>query len=211
MSGTTKLAQWSFRPCSANCRPSDINFTMDIETHGESNETFSPEKPHRRSFLHKWGPALLAIAGVLAVNAFLLGPTGQNIPALTPQQLNARKLGEERTKAVLQMESDAAADRRMGRSFGSRNLSESEGGIMEYTRRRHRILGDYVHEDVSGEFTLFGKWSVSIIYFAFWVFLMFHMFLWFSCFFVLFSLGFLDCSCCSCSFFGKSIESLFRN
>merc|ERR1719469_40538 len=71
------------------------------------------------------------------------------------------------------MEFDYAADRKRGRRIGSRNLSEAEGGVMEYTRRRHRVLGDYTHEDVSDEFTTFGKWSVAVIYFAFWVFLMF--------------------------------------
>lgn len=146
---------------------------MDIETNCENCDISPAGKPYKRTFLRKWGPSLLAIAGVLAVNVLLLGPSGQKIPALTPKQLHARKLGEERTKAVLEMEFDPVSDRRLGRSFGSRNLSESEGGIMEYTRRRHRILGDYTHEDVSAEFSLFGKWSVSIIYFAFWVFLMF--------------------------------------
>ena len=141
---------------------------MDIE-----NTTSPVANPMKRTFLRKWGPALLAIAGVAAVNVALLGPTGQNIPELTKQQLNIRKLSDERTAAVLAMDFDARADRKMGRSFGSRNLSESEGGIMEYTRRRHRVLGDYTHEDVSGDFSAFGKWSVSIIYFAFWIFLMF--------------------------------------
>ncbi len=138
-------------------------------------ETISPNeaKPVRRSFLRKWGPALLAIAGVIAVNVALLGPTGHKIPALTEEQLYVRKLGEARTKAVLAMEANPDVDRELGRSFGSRNLSKEEGGVMEYTRRRHRVLGDYVHEDVSDKFSLFGKWSVSIIYFAFWVFLMF--------------------------------------
>jgi|EP00979_Chaetoceros_neogracilis_P009535 Na+/H+ antiporter NhaD/arsenite permease-like protein len=143
---------------------------MDIETH-----TISPtaEKQYKRSFLRKWGPALLAIFGVMAVNVALLGPSGSRIPELNDQQLNARRLGVERTKAVLDMEFDAKIDRKLGRGFGSRNLSEADGGIMEYTRRRHRVLGDYTHEDVSDEFSLFGKWSISIIYFAFWVFLMF--------------------------------------
>jgi Na+/H+ antiporter NhaD/arsenite permease-like protein len=129
-------------------------------------------KPVRASFFRKWGPALIAIAGVIAVNVAMLGPKLNNIPALTEQQLHARKLGEERTKAVLEMEFDPIVDRRLGRRI-ERNLSEEDGGIMEYTRRRHRVLGDYTHEDVSDKFSLFGKWSVSIIYFAFWVFLMF--------------------------------------
>lgn len=141
---------------------------MDVESISR-NEA----KPVRTSFFRKWGPSLIAIAGVIAVNVAMLGPKLNNIPALTEQQINARKLGEQRTRAVLEMEFDPIADRRLGRSFGSRNLSEEEGGIMEYTRRRHRVLGDYTHEDVSDKFSLFGKWSVSIIYFAFWVFLMF--------------------------------------
>lgn len=142
---------------------------MDVESISK-NET----RPVRRGFLRKWGPALIAITGVIAVNVALLGPKLNDIPALTEQQMNARKLGEERTKAVLEMDFDPKVDRRLGRrDFGSRNLSEEEGGIMEYTRRRHRVLGDYVHEDVSDKFSQFGKISVSVIYFAFWLFLMF--------------------------------------
>lgn len=115
----------------------------------------------------------MAITGVIAVNVALFGPSLSHVPDLNENQIHALKAGEERTKAVQDMDFDLVLDRKMGRNFGSRNLSESEGGIMEYTRRRHRVLGDYTHEDVSDEFTLFGKWSVSIIYFAFWVFLMF--------------------------------------
>ncbi len=44
---------------------------------------------------------------------------------------------------------------------------------MEYTRRRHRHLGFYVHKDVSGEFTPFGKICTAVWYFIYWVFLMF--------------------------------------
>merc|ERR1712151_576952 len=57
--------------------------------------------------------------------------------------------------------------------IGSRTLNEEEGGVMEYTRRRHRALGGYEFQDYSYQFQPFGKWSVTIIYFAFWVFLMF--------------------------------------
>uniref|UniRef100_A0A7S3QFA9 Citrate transporter-like domain-containing protein n=1 Tax=Chaetoceros debilis TaxID=122233 RepID=A0A7S3QFA9_9STRA len=134
-------------------------------------------RSRKQSFMRKWGPALVAIAGVIALNFALIGgPSFSNVPALNEKQLFARKLGAERTAAVEAMDFDfekAKLDRKMGRNFGSRNLSESDGGIMEYTRRRHRVLGDYVHEDVSDQFTAFGKWTVSIIYFAFWVFLMF--------------------------------------
>lgn len=141
----------------------------DIET----NTTDTHRGRIKRSFFRKWGPALVAIAGVVAVNVAQLGPKGERMPALTEQHLQVRQLQEERTNAILEMDFDADEDRRRGRSIGKRNLSEEEGGVMEYTRRRHRILGDYVHEDVSEQFTAFGKWSVSIIYFAFWLFLMF--------------------------------------
>mmetsp|Transcript_49232 Transcript_49232/g.73236 ORF Transcript_49232/g.73236 Transcript_49232/m.73236 type:complete len:645 (+) Transcript_49232:141-2075(+) len=128
------------------------------------------------SFLRTWGPAIAAIFAVVAVNAVFMGPTGNKIPALSERHLTHQSLAEERTKAILEMEFDASVDRKvMGNNLSRvvRNLSEEEGGLMEYTRRRHRMLGDYTHVDVSGEFTSFGKWSVSIIYFAYWVFLMF--------------------------------------
>lgn len=127
------------------------------------------------SFMRRWGPALVAIAGVLAVNALLLGPTGSRVPSLSPRQLAARDAREERTQAVLDMEWDHEADlkRGLGNMKGARQLTSSDGGVMEYTRRRHRFLGEYVHVDVSDQFSLFGKLSISFIYFAFWVFLMF--------------------------------------
>lgn len=127
------------------------------------------------SFLRKWGPALAAVAGVIAVNAHLLGPGGHKVPALSPQQRAARSAREARTAAVLDMEWDHAADLKRGvhNMQGSRHLSEAEGGVMEYTRRRHRFLGEYVHVDVSDQFSLFGKLAIASIYFAFWVFLMF--------------------------------------
>ena len=109
--------------------------------------------PPRMSFFRKWGPALIAIAGVLAVNALLLGPTGSRVPSLSSRQLAAKNVREERTQAVMDMEWDHAADLKRGISNmrNSRNLSESDGGVMEYTRRRHRFLGEYVHVDVSDE------------------------------------------------------------
>jgi len=125
------------------------------------------------TFLRRWGFAIAVVVGALALNVALLGPSGQHIPAMTDKQINVRNLGERRTEEVLNMDFDVKADLKMGRHFGSRNLSDAEGGVMEYTRRRHRVLGDYTHEDVSDEFTKFGKWSVAVIYFAFWVFLMF--------------------------------------
>lgn len=130
--------------------------------------------PKKVSSLRTWGPAMIALALVIAVNAYLMGPTGSRIPPLTEAHINRRSLAEARTQAVLAMDFDPAADaKKLGRTFGSRNLSEEEGGVLEYTRRRHRYLGEYVHIDVSDQFSAFGKWTVSIIYLAFWVFLMF--------------------------------------
>jgi len=124
----------------------------------------------KQSSLRTWGPALVAIFGVLALNAALMGPTGHKIPALSERHLMKQQLAEERTAAVLAMDFNHAED--VSRP-GPRNLSEEDGGVMEYTRRRHRHLGEYVHVDVSGEFTMFGKVSTALWYFAYWVFLMF--------------------------------------
>jgi Na+/H+ antiporter NhaD/arsenite permease-like protein len=129
-------------------------------------------KPKPMSSFRKWGPAMVAVAGVIAFNAALMGPTGSRIPELTEQHLNRRALAEARTAEVLAM-APSQDDRFLSRGIGERNLSEQDGGVMEYTRRRHRYLGEYVHVDVSGDFSAFGKWSCSAIYFAFWVFLMF--------------------------------------
>jgi len=142
---------------------------MDIEKNG-SVEAVKP--PAKMTFLRKWGPALLAIAGVLALNASLLGPTGSKIPELSQAHMQKRALTEQRTAEVVAMP-PSENDRLLKRGFGSRNLSEEEGGVLEYTRRRHRYLGEYVHVDVSDQFSTFGKWSVALIYFAYWFFLMF--------------------------------------
>jgi Na+/H+ antiporter NhaD/arsenite permease-like protein len=117
---------------------------------------------------------MIAMAVVVAINAAMLGPTGNRMPEMSEKAQRKLELSKARTLAVLDMDAPRN-ERRLTRSdgFGSRNLSEADGGLMEYTRRRHRYLGEYVHIDVSGEFSAFGKWSVSLIYFAFWVFLMF--------------------------------------
>lgn len=133
---------------------------------------FGRMAPEKMSSLRRWGPAMVAVAGVIALNAHLMGPTGNKVPDLTEAHINRRALAAARTAEVAAM-SPTNDDRFLSRGFGSRNLSEEEGGNLEYTRRRHRYLGEYVHIDVSDEFSAIGKWSVSIIYFAFWVFLMF--------------------------------------
>jgi hypothetical protein len=143
---------------------------MDLETN--ASPPVEASKPKPMSSLRRWGPAMVAVAGVIAVNAALLGPTGSRIPQLTEQHLNRRALAEARTAEVVAM-APSQDDRFLKRGVDGRNLSEQDAGVMEYTRRRHRYLGEYVHVDVSGDFTAFGKWSCSAIYFAFWVFLMF--------------------------------------
>mmetsp|Transcript_1061 Transcript_1061/g.1351 ORF Transcript_1061/g.1351 Transcript_1061/m.1351 type:complete len:652 (-) Transcript_1061:176-2131(-) len=140
---------------------------MDVEAVVEKKAS------KKATFLRTWGPAILAVVCALAINAALLGPFGSKIPDLSNDQEYTRRLGMERTEAVIKMEGDFEGDYARGKSFGPRNLSEEEGGVMEYTRRRHRVLKDYVHEDVADQFSTFGKVSVSLIYFAFWVFLMF--------------------------------------
>jgi Na+/H+ antiporter NhaD/arsenite permease-like protein len=120
------------------------------------------------SSLRKWGPAMIAIALVIAVNGTLFR---NGAPPMSDRAQRKLELVAERVAAVEKMEVTSSPT--TYRKFGSRNLSEEDGGVMEYTRRRHRYLSDYVHVDVSEQFSIFGKISTSLIYFAFWVFLMF--------------------------------------
>jgi Citrate transporter len=128
--------------------------------------------PHPRtvSSLRKWGPAMVAIALVVAINSILFSG---GVPELSERAQRKLSLAAERLALVEEMGSKLEDVAQIRRGFGNRNLSEEEGGVMEYTRRRHRYLGDYVHVDVSEEFSAFGKWTTAAIYFAFWVFLMF--------------------------------------
>jgi Na+/H+ antiporter NhaD/arsenite permease-like protein len=142
---------------------------MDLERDTPAVEA---SKPKPMSSLRRWGPAMVAVAGVIALNASLMGPTGSKIPELSAKQTQRRALIEDLEAEIATMP-PSRDDRFLSRGFGSRNLSEEEGGVKEYTRRRSRYLGEYVHVDVSDEFSTFGKISVSLIYFAFWVFLMF--------------------------------------
>ena len=143
---------------------------MDLERDTPAVET---SKPKPMSSLRRWGPAMVAVAGVIALNASLMGPTGSKVPELSKAQVQRRALIED-LEAEIAVMPPSQEDRFLSsRGFGSRDLSEEEGGVKEYTRRRSRYLGEYVHVDVSDQFSLFGKISVSLIYFAFWVFLMF--------------------------------------
>jgi len=138
-------------------------------------EAWAPKPAAQMTFFRKWGPTLIALVGVFAFNASNFGLTLSDMPEMSDRTVSRRALAEKRTAEILAMAPTPASAEYMPRSrgFGSRNLSAEEGGVMEYTRRRHRYLGDYVHVDVSDQFSTFGKVSVSIIYFAYWVFLMF--------------------------------------
>ena len=149
--------------------PSPQTRKMDPLAQVESTPRKAPKKV---SSLRKWGPAMIAVALVIAINAAMFY---NGTPELSERAQRRLDLTQERIAQVEAMES---TDFDVRGGFGSRNLSQSEGGVMEYTRRRHRYLGEYTHVDKSGDFTAFGKWSTSLIYFAFWVFLMFPNWFW---------------------------------
>ena len=174
---------------------SATSLTLTMAAEMPSPTATAPPAPKQPSFARRWGPALVAISAVLALNLALLGPSGAKIPALSARQLQSRHLAEERTSQIESMDFDVEEELKWGSGRGGgavRSLSEmrrslssstsssananadsTSSSVMEYTRRRHRILGDYTHVDVSDQFTAFGKWSVTVIYFAYWVFLMF--------------------------------------
>ena len=122
------------------------------------------------SSLRTWGPAMIAITLVIVINAMMFS---NGVPPMSDQALRILTANQALTAQIEAMPT-TEYDIHLGtKGFGSRHLSTEDGGKMEYTRRRHRYLNEYVHTDVSGEFTLFAKISTSLIYFAFWVFLMF--------------------------------------
>jgi len=150
-----------------------VSTLYDEEQHAapvSALETTKPQAAKKVSSLRKWGPAMIAVALVIAINSALFS---QGAPELSERAQRRLNLASERTLAVESMTATTDFVVSKSKGFGERNLSEEDGGLMEYTRRRHRYLGDYVHVDVSGQFSLFGKISTSLIYFAFWVFLMF--------------------------------------
>jgi Na+/H+ antiporter NhaD/arsenite permease-like protein len=124
----------------------------------------------KSSSIRTWGPAMIAVTLVIVLNMsmFYNGPQ-----PLSDRAQRILALNTELTNMVESMPSNEYDIHLGSKGFGSRHLSSEEGGTMEYTRRRHRYLNEYVHTDVSGEFSLFAKISTSLIYFAFWVFLMF--------------------------------------
>lgn len=91
---------------------------------------------------------MVAVVFVVALNAFVLGPTGHKIPVASP--------GATRHEIAAQI-------------VAKLNESNVDG----YTRRRHRNLGKYEHRDVSSQFSPYGKVTVTAIYLSFWVFFMF--------------------------------------
>eukprot|EP00588_Corethron_pennatum_P032059 CAMPEP_0194347894 /NCGR_PEP_ID=MMETSP0171-20130528/106240_1 /TAXON_ID=218684 /ORGANISM="Corethron pennatum, Strain L29A3" /LENGTH=633 /DNA_ID=CAMNT_0039115189 /DNA_START=27 /DNA_END=1928 /DNA_ORIENTATION=+ len=123
-----------------------------------------------RSVLRAWAPALVAIGAALSLNSYLLGGiVAQNhVPFPSAAQVRHLSAAIAMTDKMNALEMEDPTWKPT-----TRRMSDKSGDLMEYTRRRHRLLGDYVHEDVSGQFSLFGKISISIIYFAYWIFLMF--------------------------------------
>ena len=146
-----------------------VDEALCAATHSLDEAPSTMKKP-KVSSLRTWGPAMVAITLVIALNAALFS---NGTPPMSDRALRIQQLNAAWTAQVEAMPSTDYDVHLASRGFGSRHLSEEEGGQMEYTRRRHRYLGNYVHDDVSGEFSLFGKISTSLIYFAFWVFLMF--------------------------------------
>jgi Na+/H+ antiporter NhaD/arsenite permease-like protein len=121
----------------------------------ETNKAEALEETTRKttkvSSLRRWGPAMIAVALVIAMNAYLMGPNQNNVPTMSPEVIRQYEVAAE--------------------NYNMKMVNNKD--ISPYTRRRHRKLGEYVHKDVAYEFSLFGKISVTVIYFAFWVFLMF--------------------------------------
>ena len=95
-------------------------------------EMMKPVAPKKVSSLRKWGPAMIAIALVIAINAALFR---NGTPELSQTAQRKLSLTSERIAAIESMEASSFEVRG---GFGNRNLSEEEGGVMEYTRRRHR-------------------------------------------------------------------------
>mmetsp|Transcript_17609 Transcript_17609/g.38474 ORF Transcript_17609/g.38474 Transcript_17609/m.38474 type:complete len:640 (-) Transcript_17609:106-2025(-) len=146
---------------------------MDV---AQINIPEAPKPAAQMTFFRKWGPAIVALVGVFALNASLFGPTFSNMPEMPDRMINRRALAQKRSADAIAMASTSVSSDEFtsrSRGFASRNLSAENASVMEYNRRRSRYLGEYVHVDVSDQFTKFGKITVSIIYFAYWVFLMF--------------------------------------
>ena len=147
-------------------------FAAEAQRAEALESTVSPILSNKKkvSSLRTWGPAMIAITMVIAINASLFS---NGVPPMSDRAQRIMTSNQALTAQIEAMPSNEFDIHLGSKGFGSRNLSTEEGGRMEYTRRRHRYLNEYVHTDVSEEFTLFAKISTSLIYFAFWVFLMF--------------------------------------
>jgi hypothetical protein len=136
-----------------------------------------PPTTRKESSMRKWGPAVLALGMALVMHAILF--QNNQIPTATLDR-SRRKLAliSDRVAAMDRMEETFIQQLGLTGALGGRDRSgeadEPSIVLQQYTRRRHRYLGDqYTHHDVSDQFSWFGKISTSLIYFAFWVFLMF--------------------------------------
>jgi hypothetical protein len=110
-----------FKEVEAVAAPSALDSVTTNETKGKV------------SSLRKWGPAMIAVFLVLLLNAAMFS---NGTPEMSERAQRKLKLASERTAFVEAME--PVSDFKSTRGFGSRDLSEEEGGVMEYTRRRHR-------------------------------------------------------------------------
>uniref|UniRef100_A0A7S1BYQ9 Citrate transporter-like domain-containing protein n=2 Tax=Corethron hystrix TaxID=216773 RepID=A0A7S1BYQ9_9STRA len=143
-----------------------ISTSLDVEA---VHDAVLPQ-PKNNSALRTWAPALVAVGAAIAVNSVLMGGimSQTKVPGLTQEHLAER---EQEHALMDQVRALEISDPTWKPT--SRRMSDKSGDLLEYTRRRHRLLTNYLHEDVSDQFSAFGKILISVIYFAFWVFLMF--------------------------------------
>eukprot|EP00957_Ditylum_brightwellii_P024641 1862031-Ditylum_brightwellii.AAC.1 len=87
-----------------------MTLSLDLEENKAILPPTEAKAPVKKSFFRVWGPALIAIVGVLAVNLALLGPTGGNVPDLTDGRLAAKAEADRRINAVLEMDINVEAD-----------------------------------------------------------------------------------------------------
>jgi len=130
----------------------------------------APMRQKKESSLRTWAPAMVAVGAAISLNSFLLGGivTKSKVPVPTEAQIRHTDASNAMIEKVRILEVEDPTWKPT-----ARRMSDKSGDLMEYTRRRHRMLGEYTHEDVSDQFSFFGKLSISVIYFAYWIFLMF--------------------------------------
>jgi len=136
----------------------------------ETATTAATVQLKRESSFRTWAPAFVAVGAAIALNSYLLGGVVKQskLPVATEAQIRHTDAANAMMEKMRILEAEDPTWRPT-----ARRMSDKSGDLTEYTRRRHRMLGEYTHEDVSGEFSFFGKISISVIYIAYWIFLMF--------------------------------------